>query len=400
MNPFGVRFAALPKNVQCNPSSLCAYTSTDEGNATPRYFRCTHQAIPPASGLIGPGMQPFGAVVQPFADPGSYEAPIPVVKSSGASGDDILRCGRCGAYMNPGFVFLEGGTSFRCNLCDCVSAVPTTYIAGSMSTENARPEMKFGSYEVAAPAALQGRKVTGQSMLILIDCSPTAYQSGLTQQVLASVKASLDYLPCQRNYSLAIVTYNHAAVNFYFSSGPDKEPGVVCMGDITTPFAPLPRSKVMLNVAEKRQEIEAILAKVESICSSHASESSKPAVSAYQSCGGAALRSAVEVLKSQGGGKVLWFFMEVPNAGVGTARSRNSTQLWNTDKEAVLLRPDETNTFYTVLAQECVAAGVGVDTFACHVGEADVASIFHVSGATGGEVHYYPSFNSSLYHDH
>lgn len=156
------------------PSSITRYYSIDEGNSIPRMFRCTLQHLPAdAEALFNTAMFPFGVVSQPFAELSEYDSQIPL---STHGGEKLLRCGRCGTYVNPGFVFLNGGGQVKCNMCEGSSPTPMPdMIVGGRSD---RPELTLGTYEFLAPQVLQGKKVSGNNFVLLIECTQNAIKFG------------------------------------------------------------------------------------------------------------------------------------------------------------------------------------------------------------------------------
>ena len=163
------------------PSSIVRHTSVDEGSSIPRLFRCTLQTIlTDGNDIFGQVGFPFGAVVQPLAELGEFEAPVPLAKNNG---DDMLRCARCGAYANPAFMFLEAGTKFKCNICEVISPISGNYFArggGDPAHEKAdKPELNFGTCDFLAPVGLAGKKVVGHNLLLLIECTDNAINSGI-----------------------------------------------------------------------------------------------------------------------------------------------------------------------------------------------------------------------------
>ena len=71
---------------------------------------------------------------------------MPVVDLGGAG---PIRCGRCRAYINPFFSFLDGGRSFQCNLCGFVNPTPSEYFCevdqdGYRRDHAERPELCSG----------------------------------------------------------------------------------------------------------------------------------------------------------------------------------------------------------------------------------------------------------------
>jgi len=210
--------------------------------------------------------------------------------------------------------------------------------------------------------------------------------------VIASVKATLDYIPDPEFTNIGIITYNNSVQFFTTSVAASGEPSVVFMTDVFNPFTPLPKSKLMFNVKNNKAQIEQILDKIANTFDS--SGKYRSPLSTTGSCGGAALRTAVEVLREESG-KVLWFVMDIPSVGFGALKSRNQPPLYNTDKEKSLLNVDDKCTAYTDLAEVCLRSKIAVDIFACTQGDVDLASMVPVSSPVGGEVYYYSPFNSA-----
>ncbi len=394
--PQGVKYTTKVQaaNPVPPPTAITRHFAVDEGNSIPRLFRCSLQYIlADGTTFLNTSMFPFGAVTQPFAELSEYEVPIPLSKHGG---EDLLRCTRCGAYVNPGFTFLDGGTKIKCNICEGLSPIASqTLLQGGMSSDGAgRPELTLGTYEFLAPAGLAGKKVVGNNILLLIECTQNAISFGLTQQVIASVKASLDYIPDPEHTNIGIITYNNSVQFFTTSTSASGEPTVVFMTDILNPFTPLPKSRVMFNVKNSKAQIEVILDKIAATFDT--SGKYRSPLSTTGSCGGAALRSAIELLRDEAG-KVLWFVMDIPSVGYGALRSRNQQALYNTDKERTLLVPDEKTTAYNDLSEICAKDKVAIDIFACTQADVDLATMTPVSAPVGGEMYYYSPFNSAEY---
>lgn len=209
------------------------------------------------------------------------------------------------------------------------------------------------------------------------------------QQVVASVKATLDFIPDPQNTNIGVITYSNV-VQFFVCSG--GEPNIVVMGDVNNPFSAVPKPKLLNNLKEGREQIEAILDKAAS-CFENLGNYRSP-LAATGSCAGAALRSAINLLNADSG-RILWFLMDIPSCGYGALKSRNSRALYNTEKESSMLVPDDKVKAYSDMAEFCVHERIGVDVFACTQGDVDLATIAPVAGMTGGEVYYYPVFNSA-----
>jgi len=212
---------------------------------------------------------------------------------------------------------------------------------------------------------------------------------GLTHQVIASVKATLDYIPDPEYTNICIVVYNTSVLFFTFTNEVTDTPSIICMGDINNPFGPIPGSLAMFNVKKDRRKIDSILDKIIPITTS------SPRIPPG-SCGGAALRSAIELLKDNSG-KVLWFAMDIPSLGFGAVKDRTQPTLFNTDKEHTLLLPDEKNIAYSQVSELCFNNRIAIDIFACPQSDIDLPTLSTVTTSTGGEIKYYRAFNLAEY---
>ena len=84
------------------------------GNSSPKFIRSTLYTIPATEELLNTSFLPFGLVIQPMCDPDHTDTPIPLA-DCGSVGP--VRCDRCKAYINPFFIFSQGGRKIICNLC-------------------------------------------------------------------------------------------------------------------------------------------------------------------------------------------------------------------------------------------------------------------------------------------
>eukprot|EP00826_Nyctotherus_ovalis_P006740 TRINITY_DN11624_c0_g3_i5.p2 TRINITY_DN11624_c0_g3~~TRINITY_DN11624_c0_g3_i5.p2 ORF type:complete len:298 (-),score=27.72 TRINITY_DN11624_c0_g3_i5:1675-2568(-) len=172
----GIQYSAksrLPQSAKC-PSATTRHFSTDEGNSIPRMFRCSAQCVlSDGKSFLDSTSLPLGAIVQPFAELSEFEVPVPL---SIHGADDLLRCVRCGAYVNPNFVFTDAGTNAHCNICGGITPLHSQLF----STEDTRPhpELTHGAYDFIAPLLLAGKKVTGHNLILLIECTANAVNFG------------------------------------------------------------------------------------------------------------------------------------------------------------------------------------------------------------------------------
>jgi hypothetical protein len=97
------------------------------------------------------------------------------------------------------------------------------------------------------------------------------------------------------------MTYDQAIHFYTLTSSEDLTQ--LQIGDVEDPFAPLPASKLQLNLAQDREKIDTILDK---LYNAHSSDSESKAKEASKNCAGAACKAATDIL-SQVKGKKIFF---------------------------------------------------------------------------------------------
>lgn len=168
--------AQMTNSVLC-PNATTRHYTPDEGNSIYRLFRVTSQCgciLLDGSSFFASSSLPFGAIAQPFADLSEFEAPIPL---STHGGENLVRCKRCGAYINPGFALMGGGVEVRCNICEGISQVNSPLL----ETDEGRPELTMGAYDFNAPEVLKGKQITGHNVLLVIESTQNAVNFGMVE---------------------------------------------------------------------------------------------------------------------------------------------------------------------------------------------------------------------------
>ncbi len=161
------------------PLSTTDFAAVDQGNCNPKHMRLTTYHLPATDEVAQTSQLPLALLVQPLAQLRADEQPVPVVACP-ASGPP--RCKRCRAYINPWFLFIEGGQKFVCNLCHAPTECPPDYFAnldmsGRRSDFAARPELQFGSVEFDVPKEYWAIQTKPPSSVQL----PVAPASSLTE---------------------------------------------------------------------------------------------------------------------------------------------------------------------------------------------------------------------------
>ncbi|RMC11639.1 hypothetical protein DUI87_11761 [Hirundo rustica rustica] len=344
---------------QVPPLVTTNFLVKDQGNASPRYIRCTSYNIPCTSDMAKQSQVPLAAVIKPLAalPPEEVRAKrgvgtLPYLVDHGESGP--VRCNRCKAYMCPFMQFIEGGRRFQCCFCSCVTEVPPHYFqhldhTGKRVDYYDRPELSLGSYEFLATVdyCKNNKFPSPPAFIFMIDVSYNAVKSGLVRLICEELKSLLDYLPREGNMEesairVGFVTYNKV-LHFYNVKSSLAQPQMMVVSDVADMFVPL-LDGFLVNVNESRTVIASLLDQIPEMF--------------------ADTRETETV------------FAPVIQAGLEALKT--------------LFQPQ--TSFYNNLAKDCVAQGCCVDLFLFPNQYLDVATLGVVPYQTGGSIYKYAYF--------
>ncbi|NXF64356.1 SC24C protein, partial [Ciccaba nigrolineata] len=375
---------------QVPPLVTTNFLVKDQGNASPRYIRCTSYNIPCTSDMAKQSQVPLAAVIKPLATL-PLEETLPYLVDHGESGP--VRCNRCKAYMCPFMQFIEGGRRFQCCFCSCVTEVPPHYFqhldhTGKRVDFYDRPELSLGSYEFLATVdyCKNNKFPSPPAFIFMIDVSYNAVKSGLVRLICEELKSLLDYLPREGNMKesairVGFVTYNKV-LHFYNVKSSLAQPQMMVVSDVADMFVPL-LDGFLVNVNESRTVIASLLDQIpEMFADTRETETVFAPV----------IQAGLEALKAaECAGKLFIFHTSLPIAEApGKLKNRDDKKLINTDKEKTLFQPQ--TSFYNNLAKDCVAQGCCVDLFLFPNQYLDVATLGVVTYQTGGSIYKYAYF--------
>ncbi|KAH0615945.1 hypothetical protein JD844_026615 [Phrynosoma platyrhinos] len=402
----------------------------DQGNASPRYLRCTTYCFPSSSDLAKQAQIPLAAIIKPFANVLANEVrrtnmnseeiflftaiittPIYVV-NHGETGP--IRCNRCKAYMCPFMQFIEGGRKYQCGFCSCVndelldismhmkqaisfplfvSLVPPFYFqhldhVGRRIDHYERPELSLGSYEYVATLdyCRNNKPPQPPAYIFMIDVSYNNIKSGLVKLICDELKTVLDRLPREEqeetsSIRVGFVTYNKV-LHFFNVKSNLAQPQMMVVTDVGEVFVPL-LDGFLVSFQESQSVIHNLLDQIpEMFADTNESETVFAPV----------IQAGMEALKAaECPGKLFLFHASLPTAEApGKLKNRDDRKLVNTEKEKTLFQP-QTN-IYETLARDCVANGCCVDLFLFPNQYVDVASMGLVTMHTGGTLYKYNNF--------
>ncbi|CAM8944634.1 unnamed protein product [Rhodiola kirilowii] len=354
-------------------------------NCDSRFMRLTTSAIPSSQSLAARWHLPLGAIVCPLAEAPEGEE-VPIVNFSPGG---IIRCRRCRTYVNPYVTFTDAGRKWRCNICALLNDVPGEYFAhldpsGRRVDLDDRPELTKGSVELVAPTEYMVRPPMPPLYFFLIDVSVTAVRSGMIEVMAQTIRLCLDKLPGSPRTQIGFITYD-STVHFYNMKSSLTQPQMMVVSDLDDIFVPLP-DDLLVNLSESKIVVEAFLDSLPSMFQDNMN---------VESAFGSALRAAFMIM-NQLGGKLLIFQNTLPSLGVGRLKLRgDDLRVYGTDKEHALRIAEDP--FYKQMAADFTKFQIAVDIFAFSDKYTDIASLGTLAKYTGGQVYYYPSFQSSVH---
>jgi len=354
--------------------------------SNPRFMRFTVSKIPNSQNNAAATKLPLGVVIQPMALDASGEDSIDVV-NFGATG--IVRCKKCRTYINPFVSWHDAGRRWRCNVCGTLNDVPSSYFhhvdqAGQRRDKHERPELSNGSVELVAPGEYMVRPPQPPVYVFVLDVSYGAVASGALGCTVEIIKRHLDALPGDPRTQFGLVTFD-STVHFYHFKPTLKMPQVLVIPDISELFLPLPED-LLVNLKESREVIDSLLEALPGMY-----EKTRDMEAAL----GPALTGAYRVMAPVGG-KMCVVTATMPTLGDGRLKHREELRALGTEREHVMLNPEES--WYRTKAVEFSRVQISVDLFvAAPAGQqspyTDLASLAALPKFTGGNLFYYPGFS-------
>lgn len=375
---------------QVPPLVTTQYTVQDQGNASPRFIRCTTYSLPCTADLAKQCQVPLASIIKPFACLPKNETPLYVV-NHGETGP--VRCNRCKAYMCPYMQFIEGGRRFQCGFCNCVNEVPVFYFQhldhmGRRVDFYERPELSLGSYEFVATLdyCKNNKPPNPPAYIFMIDVSYNNVKSGLVEMICEELKTLLERLPREDGaesslIKVGFVTYNKV-LHFYNVKSALAQPQMMVVSDTAEMFVPL-LDGFLVNYQDSKAVIYNLLDQIpDMFAETNESETVFAPV----------IQAGVEALKAaECSGKLFIFHSAMPTAEApGKLKNRDDKKLINTDKEKTLFQPQKG--VYEQLSKDCVAQGCCVDLFLFPSQYVDLTTMGSVPSHTGGSVYKYNNF--------
>uniref|UniRef100_A0A3Q3L240 SEC24 homolog D, COPII coat complex component n=1 Tax=Mastacembelus armatus TaxID=205130 RepID=A0A3Q3L240_9TELE len=375
---------------QVPPLVTTDFTVQDQGNASPRFIRCTTYTLPCTADLAKQCQVPLASIIKPFASLPKNENPLYVV-NHGETGP--IRCNRCKAYMCPYMQFIDGGRRYQCGFCNCVNEVPVFFFQhldhmGRRVDFYERPELSLGSYEFVATLdyCKNNKPPNPPGYIFMIDVSYNNIKSGLVKLICNELKTLLEKLPREEGaesspVKVGFVTYNKV-LHFYNVKSALAQPQMMVVSDTAEMFVPL-LDGFLVNYQDSRAVIYNLLDQIpDMFADTNESETVFAPV----------IQAGVEAFKAaECSGKLFIFHSSMPTAEApGKLKNRDDKKLVNTEKEKTLFQPQKG--VYEQLSKDCVAQGCCVDLFIFPSQYVDLATMADVPSHTGGSIYKYNNF--------
>ncbi|KAJ3127695.1 COPII subunit [Nowakowskiella sp. JEL0407] len=366
-----------------SPSS--SVSGSPFSNSPAEYKRCTINAVPQTSQLLAKSKLPFALLVTPYRSllPGDDEVPV-------INPEQIVRCRRCRAYINPWVQFIENGTKWKCSLCYVTNEVPSFF---DWDPETRQPRDRLKRFELSnsvvefvAPQEYMVRPPQPVVLVFLIDVSYSAVQSGMVATAARTILDTLDMLPNEENRTRVAVITVDSSLHFYNLNPNLSEPKMMVVADFDEPYLPLP-DDLLVNLTDSKAMLEMLLERLPGMFA---------ATKNVQCAMGPGLQACYKLM-SPIGGKVIMLQSTLPNVGEGTLKAREDVKLIGTAKEYTLHQPSIH--FYKNMAVDFSRSQMSVDIFLFNSLYSDIATQSGLAKFTGGTVYYYPGFNASRQED-
>eukprot|EP00210_Caulerpa_lentillifera_P007345 g7021.t1 len=368
---------------QVPPAASARYIGKEVGNCDPKFLRLSLNYVPVTSELCNNVALPLVAFIQPLALQKPEESSIKVV-DFGESGP--VRCGRCGAYMNPFMSFQDGGRSFFCPFCNAKNETPANYFCylgpdGQRRDTYDRPELHLGTFEIAAPSNFMVRPPMPPVHFFLIESTFAAVSTGALHAICSSIKLILNSIQGQERALVGIATMD-SVIQFYHVKNEEGGPQILIVSDITEVFSPLP--SLLMSLKDQKESIIEILDLIPKLYQEQKSG---------ESCAGAAIEAAIEALKPVGG-KLHVMLSTRPSLGSRHLKPREpqispSAEKAEKEKQTVLLPQDNTYRTLALIASEHY---ICIDLFFFAHSYLDISTLSVLSTTTGGSVYKYEKF--------
>lgn len=386
----------LCRSDACLPRAAIGFTGVDDGvAANPKFLRPTLTAIGTDSGMMKKAGIPFGAALSPLYNPLADEEQVPVVASA-EGGRPPVRCHRCRGYICSRSVFTDMGRQWTCLLCGSSNPVEEHYFCpltsdGYRLDANQRAELcraavewdvsDYADYAQCNAAGTPMTPARPLPYLFLIDVSAHACQVFLEDYIYAVRESLLVLRRVSPDSPVSVLLY---ASQVHVCDFRQPRMPLLSVTDTAVPFVPLPfQSRCWLHLVHDWDIIETFLGGLMEMAYM---------INESGCVMGAAVETAIQVLGSQPGGRVVMCGHRFPRSGTGSDPApRDYVKLYGSSKEKELFHPMG-NSLWAQWGPHAADAQVSFDfTFFSqeYLEFATLSNLSHVTGGTARLIQRY-----------
>lgn len=180
-------------------------------NASEKFVRASCYKLPQKESWINKFHFDFSLTFNPlFEDPAREDSEAPgaeTIPFLDKTSEKIFRCERCGAFVNPFFEFLEGGSKYKCNLCSMTNPVPDfyrTYLSSLAAQSLPAFETSSAVCDLLVNESYKMAKFERQNVLIALEFSVRSLSNGSYMHALNSLESTLESLADDINIGLCL----------------------------------------------------------------------------------------------------------------------------------------------------------------------------------------------------
>lgn len=370
------------KNFEDPPSTLYEFQTEEEGNATCRHARSSLYLIADNSKNLSKSKINFSVVFTPLAENSDFDTPVPYADKRENS---ILRCDRCGSFVNPFYVFKDGMKKFVCNICEFEGSVPPGYLQNNELSKENFPENFNSVYDFIVPDNYKLNDIDSNNILICFDMSLQSIMNGSFNHIINSVKNLLGYL--EEDTHIGFILYDEV-VSFLRIYEEDQEISILRSCDKQKPVSPLSFNEIFHNAKNKSEIILKILEFLEALALQQYEEQSVE-LSNNAHCLETLSRTLKDLFSEKGGRAIICTSIHKIKG--------NETVKYPTSEKIPIFKP-KVSTF-AELGSQLAEKSVTIDLFITTDKNFELPTISPLSLNTGGTVYFYPNFKIHNYSD-
>jgi protein transport protein SEC24 len=370
------------------PTSAGRMRIIDRGCVSPRLCRASLRAVPQSKDLLSQSGLMMGAILNPLADLDQTDIPnqVPLIDYTA---NEIVRCNRCRAYVNPHVKFINMGKDFVCNFCGFTNEVPRWYMYnldgyGKRRDLEQRPELMFGAVDYIATKEYVTKEAKPLTYVFVLDVGANSLNQGIFQTVISTLKQAITNIVTRGSdlsvCRVTLITFGRT-IHFYNMKG--QHPQIMVVGDVSQDgagFVPFPESSLLtfqdlvegdfldriVSLATTMQESDNVM--------------------------GSAIVAA-QALVAETGGRIILFSSQLPTQGQGRMKPREDFKVYGTDKEKSLFNGQLG--FWRFFGQECARRAICIDMYLFGSGFMETSTLTIATQLTNGHTYLYYHFDAA-----